>query len=135
MIITPRYRFALTQYGIAVSQMRENLVAGEKGLNDALIACLLVVCFECIQGNYFSALTHVVSGHKIFKDWLDSNNKRLKTNASPTFQRNSFSDTIVEDELVTAFNRMDLQIMNYIDPRPASIHMEMKNEGEEISKN
>jgi len=132
MIITPRYRFALTQYGIAVSQMRENLVAGEKGLNDALIACLLVVCFECIQGNYFSALTHVVSGHKIFKDWLDSNNKRLKTNASPTFQRNSFSDTIVEDELVTAFNRMDLQIMNYIDPRPASIHMEMKNEGEEI---
>ena len=135
MVISPRYRFALTQYGIAVSQMRENLIAGEKGLNDALIACLLVVCFECIQGNYFSALTHSVSGHKIFKDWLDLKNTHLIAGSSSSkskYHTGSSHKTIVEDELVTAFNRMDLQIMNYIDPRPASIHMEMKNEGEEI---
>ncbi|KAH9224391.1 hypothetical protein DL95DRAFT_439579 [Leptodontidium sp. 2 PMI_412] len=126
IVITPRYRFALTQYGIAVAQMRENLVAGNKGLNDALIACLLVVCFEALQGNYFQALTHCVSGHKIFKDWLDSRKPRLisESGGSP-------KDAVMY-ELVDIFNRMDLQIMNYIDPRPASIHTGMKNEGEQI---
>ncbi|KAH7409156.1 hypothetical protein BKA64DRAFT_388858 [Cadophora sp. MPI-SDFR-AT-0126] len=135
MVITPRYRFALMQYGIAVSQMRETLVAGEKGLNDALIACLLVVCFECIQGNYFAALTHIVSGHKIFKNWLDLKNKRLITESSsagPTSQSQGLLNTVVEDELVATFNRMDLQIMSYLDPRPAAIHTEMKTEGEQI---
>ncbi|KAK0109647.1 hypothetical protein ONS95_002328 [Cadophora gregata] len=138
MVITPRYRFALSQYGTAVSQMRENLVAGEKGLNHALIACLLVVCFECIQGNYFSALTHSVSGHKIFKDWLNSKNKQLITESSssgPMHQPKGHFNIVVEDELVAVFSRMDLQIMSYIDPRPASIHMEMKNEGEESVQN
>ncbi|KAH7336465.1 hypothetical protein BKA65DRAFT_596449 [Rhexocercosporidium sp. MPI-PUGE-AT-0058] len=124
--ITPRYRFALTQYGTAVAQMRENLVAGEKGLNDALIACLLVVCFEALQGNYFQALQHCVSGHKIFKEWLDSQKPRLLSEHSKPPQ-----DAVI-DELVNIFNRMDLQIMNYIDPRPASIHIGMKNEGEQI---
>ncbi|XMA09258.1 hypothetical protein WAI453_002049 [Rhynchosporium graminicola] len=126
IVISPRYHFALTQYGIAVSQMRENLVAGEKGLNDALIACLLVVCFESLQGNYFHAWSHMVSGHKIFKDWQDAKNPYLTTEAALQ------SSAAVEKEIINMFKRMDLQIMNWIDPRPASVHLEMMNEDEKM---
>lgn len=110
--------------------MRENLIAGEKGLNDALIACLLVVCFEALSGNYFQALTHSVSGHKIFKHWLDSQ----KSHSPFESYSSSSRYATVGEEIINVFNRIDLQIMNYIDPRPSSIHTEMKNEGKEMVK-
>ncbi|KAL2068760.1 hypothetical protein VTL71DRAFT_15098 [Oculimacula yallundae] len=126
IVISTRYQFALSQFGIAVAQMRENLVAGEKGLNDALIACLLVVCFEALQGNYFQAWAHIVSGHKMFKDWVDSKKSYLTTETAIPY------NSAVGEELANTFQRMDLQIMNWVDPRPKSVHLEMKHEGEQM---
>ena len=37
---------------------------------------------------------------------------------------------MIEDELVQAFGRLDLQVMAYVDPRPASDHERLMREGE-----
>lgn len=44
-------------------------------------------------------------------------------------------ETEVEDDLVQAFARLDLQIMSYMDPRPPEVHRVLKEEGNEAISN
>lgn len=145
---TPQYRFALQKYGNAVNNMRKELTSNsnhegstqqmkDSKLRLALIACLLVVCFEGLQGNYFYALQHASSGYSLLHDWLSeqqdlgptpsSSSDTTLTRAKPGL--GSPQPDIIEDELINAFSRLDLQIMTYVDARPASLHARLKHEG------
>lgn len=130
--VTPLYRFALSQYGVAVREMRDTLVLGEEGLRKTLIACLLVVCFEGLQGNYFQALAHCMSGHALVRDWLRGKRTSL-TRAKEGLA--SPAPDVIEDELIHAFQRLDVQIMSYSDARPAAVHAELRSEGAETIRN
>jgi hypothetical protein len=121
---TPHYRFALQQWGRALRKMRNRITDGEKDLRVALIGCLLVFCFEGLQSNYFQSLTHAVSGHALLHSWRIKQQRLIGKDDTT-----SPAPHIVEDELIEAFARLDLQIMIYIDPREASIHRTLKNEG------
>lgn len=129
------YRFALSHYGHAVAQMRKVLSAGdgrsvEKGKTDlrkALVGCLLVICFESLQGNYVQALMHAVSGNQLLQGWLSK-----QTYSDPRKEGlSSPRPEIIEDELILAFGRLDLQVMAYVDLRPASAHEVLMREGDE----
>ncbi|KAE8452535.1 hypothetical protein EG329_000438 [Mollisiaceae sp. DMI_Dod_QoI] len=157
--VTPQYHFALQHYGNAVKAMRKTLHSyaneygksfgqGKRGhnLRMMLIACLLVTCFEGLQGNHFLALQHAASGHSVLQDWL-SQHQPLESAYSSPLQNSSMSATIdanstvqmqglgsplpqiIEDEIIQAFSRLDLQIMTYVDPRPLSVHSKLKHEG------
>jgi len=93
-VVTKReeYQFALELYGKSVRQMRERLATGEEGMRSALIACLLVVCFEGLQGNYFQAMEHAVSGRNLLQEWWDRK-RDFKGNAE-------LRKEVIEDELV-----------------------------------
>jgi hypothetical protein len=48
---TPRYRFALKQYGRAVKKMRVQMSGEGPALRSLLIGCILIICFEAWLGN------------------------------------------------------------------------------------
>jgi hypothetical protein len=137
LISTPAYRFALSHYGQAVKKMRASLGAisststsGASGahLRKALVGCLLVICFESLQGNFTQALTHAVSGTQLLQSWLSDQQKSEQGGSKEGIV--SPNHHLIEDSLVQAFGRLDLQVMAYVDPRPASSHELLMREGE-----
>lgn len=123
---TSSYWFALQHYGRAVKKMRNSISNDGKDLRKALVGCLLVICFEGLQGNYVQALMHAVSGNQLLQAWLSK-----QTYPSPEKEGIASPNShIIEDELVLAFGRLDLQVMAYVDPRPASAHESLMHEGD-----
>jgi hypothetical protein len=52
------YEYAFKQYGRALKAMQLALAEKQQDLRMALIACLLVFCFESYIGNQVAAITH-----------------------------------------------------------------------------
>lgn len=152
----PQFRFALQKYGTAVNSMRKKLasyandqspVQGKKdrNLRLVLISCLLVVCFEVLQGNHFFALRHAISGHSILQDWLSQHAPIEETFLEPLLPFTSTTTRInanfsriclgsplphlIEDDLIHAFSNLDIQIITLGDPRPPSLYSKLKHEG------
>lgn len=102
--------------------MRTAFSDGLQDMRRALIACLLVFCFESYIGNQVAAITHAQSGISLLHQWKPPK----KTLATTTIQ--SPAPHIVEDELVQAFARLDLQISIIQDMRPLSFHQTVKDD-------
>ncbi|KAF2639838.1 hypothetical protein P280DRAFT_50710 [Massarina eburnea CBS 473.64] len=96
--------FAYRTYGKALKNM-QRAVDGNDG-RAALLACLLVVCFESHTGNRYKALSHAKYGLQILHQWTD----RLKS---------------VEEEIVDAFKNLDIQITTINDHRTPESHREL----------
>ncbi|KUJ17486.1 uncharacterized protein LY89DRAFT_781684 [Mollisia scopiformis] len=137
----PRYQFALQHYGNTIKTMRQQLpsMRGDQSLRTMLIGCILIVCFEAMQGNYVQSVTHAVGGHGVLQSWLTSkrrSNSPFFTKEWLTCPATSPAEDVVEDELVQAFARIDLQIMQYsLDPRGMEDHLLLGYEGSEAIRN
>jgi len=85
--------------------MRSSLATRETRDNPrkALIGGLLVCCFEGLDGNSFTTLSHARSGNELLRDWL----KNLKWKAHNAGICSPVSE-IIEDELVQAFARLEV---------------------------
>lgn len=153
----PQFQFALQQYGTAVKRMRKKLSSytndnstkqGEKesNLRLALISCILIVCFEALQGNHFFALQHATSGYSILQDWLSQYSSQGPTSSDSLHVSSSATSLtkvdylskiglgsplphLIEDEIIHAFSNLDLQIITFADARPPSLHAKLKHEG------
>lgn len=102
--------FAYLKYGKAVKDMQTVLLEAEP--RQVLIACLLVICFEMLLNNRHPALSHIVSGHRLLRGWLRP--PMLGSIDSPLIS--------LEDDIVEAFENLDLQICTIYDGRPLLIH-------------
>jgi hypothetical protein len=125
-VVAQHKEFALQQYELAIRTMRVSLSRSvENNPRKALIACLLVCCFESLSGNYFNTLGHAKSGHQLMRDWLAKfppSQRGLDGIASP-------APDIIEDDLVRAFTRLDHQVVTFFDSRTAHVHAELKDFG------
>lgn len=101
--------FALQQYGKALQGLRDVVSKRRDGLRTALIASLLIFCFENFHGDFRLALTNIQSALDLMHNWLASHITSLS--------RRGFSPHphIVEDELVAAYARLDVHLMCWID--------------------
>ena len=92
-------------YRRAIRAMRSSLATRETRDNPrkALIGGLLVCCFEGLDGNSFTTLSHARSGNELLRDWL----KNLKWKAHNAGICSPVSE-IIEDELVQAFARLEV---------------------------
>ena len=122
-VATMHKQFALLRYGKAVKSMQTALIAAEP--RQVLVACLLVFCFEILLNNRSSALSHVITGHRVLQDWL------TKHHQSTILDRGlcSPAPVTVDDELVSAFEHLDLQISTIYDARPIELHRTIIEEG------
>ncbi|RDW62581.1 hypothetical protein BP5796_10883 [Coleophoma crateriformis] len=113
-----QYQYALKQYDRSLRSMREAIAAGYHDLRKALIACLLVYCFEGILGNQASAIAHAESGLMLLYHW-----KHSKTMAKPwKLARTAWEEDYLEREITEAFTALDLQVLCFIDSRSQEIH-------------
>ncbi|PQE17986.1 zn2 cys6 dna-binding protein [Rutstroemia sp. NJR-2017a BVV2] len=114
------YQYALKQYG---KSLRGINTAIEKGARrcprTALIACILVFCIESMQGHQASASLHAANGVNMLLDCYEAFGKPL----TPA----QWSDSISLDaDLSRALTELDLQVLYFIDVRPASYHITIK---------
>jgi hypothetical protein len=124
---------ALLHYGKAIRKINDDLSMTRRGesegasLRRVLIACLLVCCLEGMWGNSFNALAHAKSGLHLLRMWVEKNPHVKKERVGT----HSPSPDVVEDEIVQAFARLDIQMLTFIDVRTAEEHAVMVDEGKE----
>lgn len=106
--------FALHQYSKAINALRQKVFSTEYDLRLALVASLLIVCFETYHGNYESA------------------NRHTKTAVRLIETRPTSTSTDVEPELLRAFDRLDIQTITEKDPYTLSEHLNLLNCNGEI---
>ncbi len=112
------HQFALQQYDRAISSMRKAAVDGKQDLRTTLITCIVIICFESFSGNHDSAVQQTLVGINLVENFL-------KDGPACT-QPYDFSS--IEQEIVHAFGRLDIQAMSFLDPRPPGYHDVTQNE-------
>jgi hypothetical protein len=110
------HQFAIRQYSKAIQSMRKAALGGKQDLRMTLITCVVIVCFETFHGNHESAARQAIIGMDLIE-----NRERTKLEDSST----------IEEELIRAFERLDIQAMSFIDPRTAKRHRALKDVGQE----
>jgi len=97
-----KYRsYALKQYSKAISSMRSMLSDGRQHLTTSLIACVLFMSFEALQGHYEAALIHFHAGEQLLTDW------KASRSSSP---KQFYQDPVIED-LGRLFIRLDTHML------------------------
>ena len=119
-------QFAFLKYGRAVKAMQTALIGAEP--TQILVACLLVFCFEILLDNRSLALSHVITGHRMLQDWLNKHHQ----SKLPDRDLHSPASRNVDDELVDAFEHLDLQISTIYDVRPIELHRAIICEGRSV---
>lgn len=117
------YRTAITLYGKSLYHTRIALLKPKYSVRDALLACLLVVGFEGCHGHNYVSAMHAQSGLDIFYSWL----ARQPTISSYGSQFRSPNRIEIEDDLVAAMLRLDLQVLSFFDTRPTHTHISLAN--------
>jgi hypothetical protein len=108
-------QFAYQIYGRALRRIQHAIDTGS-GPRDALIACLLIVCFESHSGDRYKAVMHAQHGLRIYHQL-------------PLTERPSN----VEDDIADAFRNLDITISTVNDERSVETHEALLNEDAPIA--
>jgi hypothetical protein len=116
------YRFSLQQYSTAVKQMREAIEKGKHSLRNAMVASILLITFETYHGNQGLALAQIESSVQLLENWTvqpeRSTGERVSSPAPDT----------VEDELIQAFDRFEIEAMIFNDISSVEHHSALKDQ-------
>jgi hypothetical protein len=103
--------FALQQCNKAIGHLNQNIrSSGQHSDEMLLMSCAIFICFESLQGNYESALSHMQSGLRIFRSWQAEINK-----PSPGVATSSQHHQSVNSEIVQIFSRLNVQTLLFPD--------------------
>ncbi|KAH6705338.1 hypothetical protein BKA61DRAFT_492688 [Leptodontidium sp. MPI-SDFR-AT-0119] len=106
------HRDALIQYGKALQGVQDVILSRHDSLRTTLIAALLIFCFENFHGDVRFALTNVRSAVDLLHGWLaDKSTIETPIGFSP-------APHIIEHDLVSAFGRLDVHLMSWVDAPP-----------------
>jgi hypothetical protein len=102
-------KFALRHCNKAITNLTQQFYTrGERPIEVLFISCALFVCFETLQGNYESAITHMESGVRMHRNWLAEN-------GSSGSRTSSESCHIIDKEISQIFSRLNLQVLMFPD--------------------
>jgi hypothetical protein len=116
-----QHQYAIRQYSKAIRFMRDAAVHEKQVLRGTLMTSLVILCFEMLHGDHEAAVKQVLIGLDLI-DAENIKNGKLNEHAAAGILN-------VEDELVQAFGRLDIQTMSLVDPGPPSRHSVLKNYG------
>jgi hypothetical protein len=108
-------QFAYQTYGRALKRIQHAINTGS-GSRDALIACLLIVCFESHTGDRYKAGYHAQHGLRIYYGLP------LKDRPSE-----------VEDDIADAFRNLDITVSTVYDDRKVETHEALLDEDTSIA--
>lgn len=94
------HQYALQKYGNALKGVQKVIFARKDSMRIALIASLLIFCFENFHGDIQNAISNVKSAVEFMYSWLEKHAHNSK------FKVFSPAPILVEDELVITFFRL-----------------------------
>jgi hypothetical protein len=103
--------FALRQYSKAINSLRQKVFSTDYDLRTALVASLLIVCFETYYGNYESANRQTKTAVRL-----------MESSSASTSSKNGGD---VDVELLRAFDRLDIQAISQTDPYSLQEHLSL----------
>ena len=112
------YPFALNQFDKALRGMRAAISNGENDIRKALIACILVFCFETLMGKPASALSNAESGLMLLYQWMNTNSDQ----SSSFFLGNSWQEQKIEEVVMDGLAGLDTHVLFFLDTRPIHVH-------------
>lgn len=129
-IIAKHREVALLYYGKAIRSIKTDLATEHDNPRRVLIAYLLICCLEGMWGDSFNALAHARSGMQLLKSWLERtpHSKRHRVGIQ------SPAPEVIEDDIVQAFARLDIQMLTFIDVRTPEEHSVLAGEEEKPSR-
>jgi hypothetical protein len=98
--------------------MRSTPSKSNYSIRDALLGCLLVSSFESFLGHNYACAMHAQNGLNIFYLWFDQQ-RRIRSRSTHQGSPNAVE---VEDDLVSAMHRLDVQVLAFSDSRPMETH-------------
>jgi hypothetical protein len=111
----PHHQYALSQYCKALKGMRKSIQDNPLDARTALIGCLLIFCFESLQGHQGAASAHASSGINAITNMCRRG-----------WQPKSWKDSELGEDLYAAFSSLDLQSLLFLDRRPQAMHQKHK---------
>lgn len=104
--------FALQQCNKAIGHLNQDMCSNRQHSKETLLmSCAIFICFESLQGNYESALSHMQGGLRIFRDW-----QAEASEPSPSGTANSSQHhQSVDGEIVQMFSRLNVQTLLFPD--------------------
>lgn len=103
--------FALQQCNKAIGHLSQNLCSNVQHSKEMLLmSCAIFICFESLQGNYESALSHMQGGLRMFRDWQADS--KLSTPATASRSQHHQN---VDNEIVQMFSRLNVQPLLFPD--------------------
>jgi hypothetical protein len=118
----PHHAYALAQYVRALQGMRRSVREHPSDVRTALIGCLLVFCFESLQGHQGAASAHASSGSNLIAS--------MCLNCRPK----SWRQSELGAELYSAFSGLNLQSLLFLDKRDRGTHAFYKKGLNEAAK-
>lgn len=97
---------AVRAYSKAVRQMREDASRGIADIRTVLLTCLVTMCFEAWNGNHALAVRQICLGLRLINAWKYDNPQIHMARSGSTKE--------MEDGLVIAFSRLDIQVVPLI---------------------
>ena len=108
----PSDSFALQQCNKAIGHLKRDI--SSSGLHSKqmlLMSCIIFICFEALQSNYESALSHMQAGLQIFRDWQAEVSKP----SAPGIVGSSQHQQSVDSEITKVFSRLNMQPLLFPD--------------------
>ena len=110
--------YALIQYGKALKGMQIAMQNQTRDYRNALISCILVFCFESLEGHQASASIHASGAVSLLFQWsVDRGGHKGRNHPALCAQQ-----FLIEEDLHSAFCGLDLQALLFLDNRPAHLH-------------
>lgn len=117
----PDTTYALQKYDEALRGMRRAILRRDHDVRKMLIACLLVFCFETLQGNFLSAISHAERGLMLFIQAM-SDPSICRPSPAPSAATKAVERNMLEGDLMHAYAGLDLHIMYFRDTRSEEMH-------------
>jgi hypothetical protein len=99
-------RFALVQQSKALKYLRHSLSGPLQNIRLALVAVLLIGCFESLHGNSETAALQICSGFHLFEEWQEASLNSYTKLASSI-------PTSIEDEIFPVLTRFRVQLKSF----------------------
>ncbi|KFZ04569.1 hypothetical protein V502_10051, partial [Pseudogymnoascus sp. VKM F-4520 (FW-2644)] len=120
-LLNSHHQYALLQYSKTLKGIREASQDSSKDSITALIACLLVFCFECWQRHQAAATAHAATAVTLISQL------RFKQNGHACVFSDACIPRYLDVDLYSAFSGLDLQALLFVDNRTTTMHQTLQD--------
>lgn len=123
--------YSLRQYAKGLALMKQAIAAGDQDLRITLLTCLLIICIECLHGNFPMAGVQVSNGMALLREWRKGypNAKEHPVGLS------SPAPHLIEDSLVQMLGGLEVQSISVDDKTPQYVHQTSMEESHSMITN